>query len=136
MSTTTTKTISYRAWDKITQKIYNVSTLELSAESVTLEVDDDFNNDFERDAKDVILSEFLNLLDKKDKQIHIGDIVKVDGKFYNYLITYNPDWCAYVLDNESALDYVEFSNLDIRHSRVWDLEVIGNVFEDSELMEI
>lgn len=79
--------------------------------------------------------EFMNntgLKDKNGKYIYEGDIVRVNGT-WDCIIEYNQSSCAFVLksiDNRWSTGY--FSNYDDIEKM---LEVIGNVYENEELVE-
>ena len=87
-----------------------------------------FNFDFE----DVEFMENTGLKDKNGKYIYEGDIVTVNGT-WNCIIEYKQSSCAFVLKSiDSRWSTGYFSNYDDIEKM---LEVIGNIYENEELVE-
>lgn len=103
---------------------FNINVIE-----VLLDNDDGFEQfGFE----DVEFIENTGMKDKNGKYIYEGDIVRVNGT-WNCIIEYEQSSCAFVLksiDSRWSMGY--FSN----YERIEEmLEVIGNIYEDKELVE-
>ncbi len=75
-------------------------------------------------SKDVILMQFTGLKDKNGKEIYEGDIVKAP---YNDLCEYHE------VSYNSGCYFVGVEILSSFHEE--DLEVIGNIYENPELLE-
>ena len=85
------------------------------------------------DFEDVEFMENTGLKDKNGRYIYEGDIVTVNGT-WNCIIEYNQSSCAFVLKSiDSRWSTGYFGNYDDIEEM---LEVIGNVYENEELVEI
>ena len=84
------------------------------------------------DFEDVEFMENTGLKDKNGNYIYEGDIVTVNGT-WDCIIEYNQSSCAFVLKSiDSRWSTGYFSNYDDIEEM---LEVIGNVYENKELLE-
>lgn len=100
----------------------------LDGEVITVNSIEDFScDDFEEGL--VILEEYTGLKDKKGKEIYEGDIVRVGGK-WKLAVAYTRAFCAFELQNTDREEC-----MDLRHEHMGRYEVIGNIHENSELLE-
>ena len=84
------------------------------------------------DFEDVEFMKNTGLKDKYRKDIYEGDIVRVNGT-WDCIIEYNQSSCAFVLKSiDSRWSTGYFSNYDAIEEM---LEVIGNIYENEELLE-
>ena len=84
------------------------------------------------DFEDVEFMENTGLKDKNGKYIYEGDIVTVNGT-WDCIIKYKQSSCAFVLKSiDSRWSTGYFSNYDDIEEM---LEVIGNVYENEELLK-
>ena len=84
------------------------------------------------DFEDVEFMENTGMKDKNGRYIYEGDIVTVNGT-WNCIIEYKQSSCAFVLKSiDSRWSTGYFSNYDDIEEM---LEVIGNVYENEELLE-
>lgn len=144
----------FRAWDKLDKEIYEVEDISW------FNGEFDFIGDgitFKRDAEDVELMQSTGLKDKNGKEIFEGDILKFNDEW--------PDYCyeGYVDGSIDGINYVEikkektyftFGKTKIPESSLTDLvenehypfeellttasyefEIIGNVYENKELLD-
>ena len=120
---TTKREIKFRAFDKINKRFVSQSiTMDLE---VTIRFDGVFvSNDLSIDGTEsgdrIILSQFTGLLDKNGKEIYEGDKLLKDGVGGYFEVVWNNDrWAMQDLGG----------TYDLRGS----LEIIGNIYENSEL---
>lgn len=122
-----------KAYSKEKQKVYDVKYIDFDNETLELLTEQQF--DFYAHVYDFDEVEFMKntgLKDKNGKYIYEGDIVTVNGT-WNCIIEYNQSSCAFVLKSiDSRWSTGYFSNYDDIEEM---LEVIGNVYENKELVE-
>lgn len=138
--------IKFRAWDKLEKRMGEVSCIKfrnvqysqvfVRFKQLGKIVDEWFNYD-EGSCNNVILMQYTGLKDKNGKEIYEGDIVKIAGRYFkdskvehNFKVEYDESraWFG-VLD---ALHTVSLNDFDYEE----DLEVIGNIYENPELLEV
>lgn len=122
--------IKFRAWNKKTSKIVDLYSI------TPLATDPNFNQDglFIPFDEDYILMQYIGRKDKNGREIFEGDIIK---NYYNYYdekekkwipvtenmsIIWNEHWCQFSFNSNRAVDH-------------WgEMEVIGNIYENPELL--
>jgi uncharacterized phage protein (TIGR01671 family) len=82
------------------------------------------------------LLQYTGLKDKNGKEIYEGDMVLVyrtDGDIFKGAVEYNPEFALFEITQIKyrSLDAIDISLVD---SRTRELEVIGNVYENPELL--
>ena len=128
----------FRAWDKKLKKMFEVSFIDLDTKLIGLNIDlEIIIFDFE----DIILMQSTGLVDKNDKEVFVGDIVK---RYRNPL--FKAEWeyqietvvkreACLLLEkkfgkNSATMSFGSpFTKSDL-------LEVIGNVYENPEMLEV
>ena len=126
----------FRAWDVLAEKMIDeilmisfvrkeiIGKFSDGSTSVPLKFED------ERNGEDVILMQSTGLVDKNGKEIFEGDIVKMSKDVYSeptYYEVVRHYGGAYRLESKQ-----HGCELWLRHT---DCEVVGNVYENRELLE-
>ena len=117
------KTIKFRAWNKKANGWYASPTVPFwwsikDNESVTITT-----NDL---SKDVVLMQYINLLDKNGVEIYEGDIYTHDNCVLKHVVH----------DNVSFLQHLGLMWQDKPQELVYEnnVEIIGNLYENPELL--
>ena len=132
--------IKFRAWDKAKHRMLGVDQLAFgpNGELVSIYSDGpDFSNDSDAlmgekpDLNEAVLMEYTGLQDKNGRKIYEGDVLDIglrnqDGKPVIAPVNYETYAAGYVLDNGGNGIWQRLTE---------DCEVIGNIFEDKQLLE-
>lgn len=120
-----------KVYIKYLDKVLEVKSIRFDTK--VIEVYDESCNTYRYlDFEDVEFMENTGLKDKNGKYIYEGDIVKVNGT-WNCIIQYKQSSCAFVLKSiDSRWSTGYFSNYEHIEEM---LEVIGNIYENKELVE-
>ena len=119
--------IKFRAWHKEEKIMGEVLGIDILHKEIF------FSNEnvdcYEhKDVKDIELMEYTELKDKNNKEIYEGDIVTLhNGK---YKVIFNTEEARFVLRDDEFEMNIPFTNNNNKR-----MEVIGNIYENSELME-
>lgn len=145
--------LKFRVWDKKLQIFGTVSNIDFEFKEVTFYIDDKEELDICRPFEDIELMQSTGLFDKNGKEIFIGDIVKFPDLygFYDFeggltsvdglnVASVVNKGSYIILDNfvsengatERELENYEctFDDLDFKN-----FEIIGNIYENRELLE-
>ena len=94
-----------------------------------------FNRDNGMFSKAVVMpktvGQYTGLRDKNGKEIYEGDILK-NKREENFKLYWNEEMCAFYLQNISWLS----EDTPVEFHRMENFEIIGNIFENKELLEI
>lgn len=116
----------FRAWDKTAKKMSKVTAIDFSTKPFRVFYKAYGNENYFN--QDAILMQSTGLFDKNAKEIFEGDIVRnihtgSVGRVY---------WCVH---NTGFFYYVEKDKKDYTVFRAkYNLEVIGNIYENKELL--
>jgi hypothetical protein len=116
--------IKFRAYSSHNHKMYPVSNIEWDIDGRIWVIADDGKNGIELMDEEAHLMEYTGLHDKNGREIYEGDVVKNEyGKVME--VQYDPRSAAFGVG-----DYY-FGTIGSGKT----LEVIGNIFENPELLE-
>ena len=126
-------TPKFRAWDSWRKRMSVVDRIYIDTEGVRLY--DDFG-EYWRDFRDAKLMQSTGLLDKNGKEIFEGDVVQFEDcsetSDFLYINIGIIEWCQggfHVTNRDSVLmeDLLDGDSLDVT--------IIGNIYENPELLE-
>lgn len=123
--------IKFRAWDKFSNEMVDVKTIDFGNDGAECAVDKSgINGEME---SEWILEQYTGLHDKNGKEIYEGDVVKVVGLFgfeFTGEVVYDrfgfnlkDFWCS------------GFDDPDLAFSEKHDWQVIGNIHDNQEILE-
>lgn len=125
--------IKFRAWDKTDKEMVDYFHIQSNNGSVTVyeysadAFEDQRLPEDATDHIDYILMQYTGLKDKNGKEIYEGDIVVTHG------------WQGAIeMSHTGAYVIAQGSFKELLHDYVynkWDIEVIGNIYEDKELLK-
>ena len=124
----------FRAWTEEGKVMYydaypfKDNTLLLSYDEIAFD---------EVPASDFILMQSTGLKDKNDNEIFEGDIVKFHDECQSYTgtVTCMDAYACFVIMDKDRQEYT-FEYIEAWYCLLSELEVIGNILEDGELLEV
>ncbi|MCK3937172.1 hypothetical protein HCC45_13555 [Streptococcus suis] len=122
----------FRAWDKIRNRISEVERIYIDTKGVRLR---DENGEYWRRFDDVALMQSTGVLDKNGKEIFEGDVVKImdeDGDSEISAVTFEHGASGMTITGV----FVPFVTMIVEATVDYTLEIIGNIYENPELVEV
>lgn len=118
--------IKFRVWDKDTNRMLYQTDIEYYDDMIGFR----FDSDIIGKPEDIINMQYTGTWDKNYKEIYDGDVIECDG--YLWLVEYQMS--CYTIG--FALNNIGHQESCVHHE-VWDRgEVIGNIYENPELLEV
>lgn len=118
--------LKFRVWLKDANKMYNVHSLHIGTNKAI--ISSRHGNVSIYINKNTILMQSTGLKDKNGKLIYEGDIVKFKTELFGKPKQIIWDECHYILKNT----FIILCDMEIKQ---FGLEVIGNIYENKELLE-
>lgn len=136
--------IKFRAWDKVSKKMLKIGLMDLDDMTIYNARSGDFRcsyqrktkySDFEefKDVKRLIFMQYTGIKDKNGKEIYEGDIFATDNN-HNFTVIYEDTRFIGVDGDRSGKGYVCCVDSCYKNGSS-SIEVIGNVYENPELLE-
>ena len=131
--------IKFRAWDKKTKSFVNLSTCEVYfttqnelfvGETIELGTHEEFN--------DFVLQQYTGLKDMNGKEIYEGDVIVIDSDKDKiiYVIVYEYGEYLAITPNKNIDVFGSgYDQLSLSMSGTEDYKIIGNIYENPELIE-
>lgn len=131
------RTIKFRAWDNLGKELIGPNDFfQLADKDSPLKKGCHLSDFFEihedgtigKEHEDVVFMQFIGLLDKNEKEIYEGDLVR----YWDYNVPLEVIWC-----NDGCASFkvkaIGFGNLETINTDK-GIEVIGNIYENPELL--
>jgi uncharacterized phage protein (TIGR01671 family) len=114
--------IEYRAWNFYDKKMYSWEEISSAKQSHTF-----LWISCQKDEKDNILMQYTGLKDKNDKEIYEGDVYTQGDDNIKYKVIFDEGgFIGNQIGNQSLASLTHWGNV---------IEIIGNVYENPELLE-
>lgn len=127
----------FRAWHKEQKMMFEVLAIDFFNKAVTVKFDKEHYRVYSFD--DVILMQYTGLKDKNGVEIFESDIVRscvlINGHIYEYVGQVKFVAFSWVVSDKAGI-YDPFYNYeDSCPDEIWEIEVIGNIYQNPELLE-
>ena len=128
----------YRAWNKATKEMYEVDDImsidfgksEISVKTLFFEQANCYKFD------DIVFMQSTGFTDKNGKEIFEGDILKVTNlSSWLEVVSFNNNKAMFV-SKEIKREIEESPLYDLFNTDIFEVEIIGNIYENPELAEV
>ena len=120
--------LKFKAFNKITKKVYRSGTLSFSTERHSFIMFSDKKDVGDFKDEDVEIMQFIGQMDKTNEELYQRDIIEMEGKRYIIVWDNNRGGWA-ITDVERRVIMKRFGRSEANNSKV-----IGNEFEDPSLL--
>ena len=124
----------FRAWLIVNKNMYNVRGFDIAKNEVCIYSDDIYMT-ATRKFDDMIIMQYTGLKDKNGVEIYEGDVVKQVAGEYSYIGAVEKDCYQFYIDGIDSLVAYSFDDVADTSNCTADLEVIGNIHENPELLK-
>jgi len=129
------RTIKFRAWDKIDREIREVISIDFPNEKFLLCGFDSKSVFYTRKFNDIELMQYTGLKDKNGKEIYEGDIVNCNSKDNDILEDFNKLVAEVIFDiGAFSVNFRDDYKPPLFDFFKENIEVIGNIYENKELL--
>lgn len=123
----------FRAWDKEFKEMVQVDALVFDEQIIKATYKN--GNVVKEDLKNYVLMQSTGMLDKSEREIFEGDIVKVTNlSSWLEVVSFNEDKAMFV-SKETKRKVEESPLYDLFNTDIFEVEIIGNIWEDGELLD-
>lgn len=129
--------IKFRGWDNVSNQMLPVEKIDFRENCISLnEGDNSLSDTFEM----IDLMQYTGLKDVNGKEIYVGDIVKcteIRGEeLKEYVSAIEYDDCDLIVHESEMCDtWLSLFAPGIEKLPLTEIEVVGNIYESSELLE-
>lgn len=126
----------FRAWHKELKKMFDVKSLVFTIGTATIASRDDIVPSRNVGFDELIIMQSTGLVDKNGIEIYEGDIVKFsdcDDDVYVTHVVWDKDYACFGVSFSCGFQYY-LDYLEEFYTELKDIEVIGNIYENPELL--
>lgn len=124
--------LKFRAWDKYKKQMSPVCDISFGDDgrALTIVFQTSPKGKYYHglvDGENGVLMQFTGLRDKTDKEIYEGDILELRATYYDTrrdVVVYDLDMHGFMVDGRYLHDFGKY----------WSIEVIGNIYENPDLI--
>lgn len=123
----------FRAWDRLTDKMFPVGIIDCSIQVVYIEESNGLDSC--RNSDEVELMQFTGLHDVHGKEVYEGDIIK-DSEDFIAQVVYDKEYAGFGLNYQpfDLVDGLSVTFEELKNEYRNAFEVIGNIYENLELL--